>query len=73
MLPPDEWSGANAHISAADLIIVGGTSLAVYPASNLITYAPCPVVVINKGELVNKVNAKIVFTEGLAEVFENIQ
>ena len=72
MLPAKEWESANFHINNADLIIVGGTSLAVYPAASLLSYVNCPVVVINKGELVNKVDAKIVFTEGLAEVFNNI-
>ena len=73
MLPPDAWTKANSHIGAADLIIVGGTSLAVYPAANLVQCAPCPIVVINKGDLVNHLDAALVFNEGLAEVFSRIQ
>ena len=72
MLPAKAWESAQFHINNADLIIVGGTSLAVYPAASLLSYVTCPVVVINKGELVNKVDAQITFTEGLAEVFSNI-
>ncbi len=35
MLPEDSWDAALAHISKSDLVIVIGTSLEVYPASQL--------------------------------------
>ena len=37
-LDPDVLAGAVAHISRADMLIVGGTSLQVYPAAGLINY-----------------------------------
>ena len=37
-LPSDAWNGAVKALSAADLLIIAGTSLTVYPAANLINF-----------------------------------
>lgn len=37
-LPSDAWNGAVKALSAADLLIIAGTSLSVYPAANLINF-----------------------------------
>ena len=48
-LDPDTLEGAVRAISAADLLIVGGTSLVVYPAAGLLQYFRGKhLVVINK-------------------------
>ena len=48
-LDPDTLEGAVTAIAAADLLIVGGTSLAVYPAAGLLQYfRGRDLVVINK-------------------------
>ena len=48
-LDPDVLAGAVAHISRADMLIVGGTSLQVYPAAGLINYySGNKLVLINK-------------------------
>ena len=36
-LPADAWQGAEEAIAAADLLLVAGTSLAVYPAASLVS------------------------------------
>ena len=48
-MDPDTLEGAVKAIAAADLLIVGGTSLAVYPAAGLLQYfRGRDLVVINK-------------------------
>lgn len=48
-LDPDVLAGSVAHISRADMLIVGGTSLQVYPAAGLINYySGNKLVLINK-------------------------
>lgn len=47
-LPQDVVERATAAIAACDLLIVGGTSLTVYPAAGLIGYAKGKVVLVNK-------------------------
>lgn len=39
---------AVAAIGAADLVVVGGTSLTVHPAAGLLQFAHCPVVLVNR-------------------------
>lgn len=47
-LPQRVLDGAVKAISKCDLLIVGGTSLQVYPAAGLVRYAPGKIVLINK-------------------------
>ena len=47
-LPEEAFNRALAAIQACDLLIVGGTSLAVYPAAGLIRYCGGRLIVINR-------------------------
>ena len=46
--PEDAFDGALAAIRTSDLLIVGGTSLAVYPAAGIINYRGGRLLVINR-------------------------
>ncbi len=59
-----------AHIRDCDLLIVGGTSLNVYPAAGLIGYSKAPIVIINKTVTPYDKYAEVVVNQPIAEVFE---
>ena len=62
--------GAREAIMNADMLIVGGTSLAVYPAAGLIDwYRGSKLVLINKGDTAKDANADLVLRMGLGAVF----
>lgn len=56
------------HIRHSDLLIVGGTSLSVYPAAGLVRYARGPVVLINKSETPMDSSAALVIHAPIGEV-----
>ncbi len=57
------------HIRKADMLIIGGTSLAVYPAAGLIDYFRGKhLVVINKSTTVRDTGAHLVISEPIGEV-----
>ncbi len=61
-------------ISNADCLIVGGTSLTVYPAAGLIHYFNGDnIILINKSKTDYDKYAKIVFNESICEVFSKIK
>lgn len=61
-------SAVNA-ISSADLLIIGGTSLSVYPAASFIRYFSGEnIVLINRGETQMDSRATLVFRESIGEV-----
>ncbi len=61
--------GAINAIAGADLLIIGGTSLAVYPAASYIGYYKGEnIVLINKGETSFDKNADLVFRESIGKV-----
>ena len=63
-----------AAISEADVLIIGGTSLAVYPAAGFIDYfRGKELVVINKSETQKSVRASLVINEPIGEVFSRLQ
>lgn len=63
-------NGAVEAISKADMLIVGGTSLSVYPAAGLVQYFSGKyLVLINKTETSADKYADLVIREGIAEVF----
>lgn len=73
--PLDEGivSKAVDYISKADLLIVAGTSLTVYPASGLINYFRGDnLVLINKDKTSLDNMADLVINEPLGEVFKEI-
>lgn len=68
-LPERVFEEAFECISSADTVIVGGTSLNVYPAAGLLTYfRGRDLVLINKTRLAAK-GATLVFDEPIGEVF----
>ena len=65
-------AGAINHIRNADVLIIGGTSLAVYPAAGLIDYfRGDKLVVINKTPTSRDAHADLVIQAPIGEVFAN--
>ena len=61
-------------LSEADLLIVGGTSLAVYPAAGLINYFHGKyIVLINKSATSLDFKANLVFHESIGKVLSSIK
>ncbi len=61
--------GAINALSEADLLIIGGTSLAVYPAASYLSYfGGDNIVLINRGETSYDDRATLVFREKIGEV-----
>ena len=61
------------HIRAADLLIVGGTSLSVYPAAGLIQYfRGSRLVLINKSPTAYDGEAALLIPEKIGEVFSTL-
>lgn len=61
------------YLSQADLLIIGGTSLAVYPAAGLIHYFNGPnLVVINKGQTQRSTGANLTIDAPIGAVMEQI-
>ena len=72
-LNSDTLSKAIRFISEADMLIVGGTSLAVYPAAGLINYYNGNrLVLINKGTTGFDSRADLIIHRNIGEVFEKI-
>ena len=62
---------AIAHIANADMLIVGGTSLAVYPAASFVEYFRGKyIVMINKSETDFDSKANLVIKDSIGKVFE---
>lgn len=72
-LDSDTLYAAVDFISKADVLIVGGTSLAVYPAAGLINYYKGnKLVLINKSETPYDNRADLIIRESIGEVFKKI-
>ena len=72
-LNEDTIEGAIAAIYDADLLIVGGTSLTVYPAAGLIHYYRGKrLVLINRDETPFDSRANLVFHESLGSIFSQL-
>ena len=66
--------GAIRSIAAADLLIVGGTSLAVYPAAGLLQYFEGDaLVLINKGATPMDKNADLLIQQPIGQVLGSIK
>ncbi|MGN0493355.1 MAG: SIR2 family NAD-dependent protein deacylase, partial [Acutalibacteraceae bacterium] len=64
---------AASAISSADMLIIGGTSLAVYPAANFIRYFKGEnIVLINRDETRYDGMATLVYRESIGEVLEKV-
>ncbi len=71
-LKTEDIENAIREISAADTLIIGGTSLAVYPAAGLVGYFKGKyIVVINKSEL--SANADLVINDSIGKVLKEIK
>jgi NAD-dependent deacetylase len=71
-LDPAVWAAAAQDLAAADLLIIGGTSLSVYPAANLIDYFPGDqLVVVNRDGAGGGLRRQpsLVITEPIAQTF----
>jgi NAD-dependent deacetylase len=60
-------------IESADLLIIGGTSLVVYPAAGLVRYFRGKLVIINKSETSEDRRATLVINDSIGKVFEDIK
>jgi NAD-dependent deacetylase len=74
-LPSYAYDEAYTDLAEADLIIVGGTSLSVYPAASFIEEQVRfkKVVLINRDETSLDDQCELVFHESLGEVFSRIE
>ncbi len=62
------------YISNADMLIIGGTSLAVYPAAGLVDYYPGnKLVLVNKTPTPRDNMANLVLSESIGELFGKIK
>lgn len=62
-----------AYISHADMLIIGGTSLVVYPAAGLIDYyRGNKLVLINKGATSRDSQADLVISDSIGEVLGTV-
>jgi len=65
----DDMSRAINYISEADVLIIGGTSLVVYPAAGLVTYyRGDKLIIINKSETDNDSRARLIIRDGIGAV-----
>lgn len=72
-LPGDVLEKSIRAIQKADLLIVAGTSLTVYPAAGLVNYYPGNrLVLINRDETPYDRYADLVFHESMGRIFENL-
>jgi len=70
---------ATQIVATADILLIAGTSMTVYPAAYLYSYAPpqCPIYIINPAENNISINRKFTyiqkkFTEGMMVLIEKI-
>lgn len=73
-LDGDVLSRSVKHISEADVLIIGGTSLNVYPAAGLIDYFNGKyLVVVNKGAPARKVDGALYIDGKIGEIFSQLK
>ncbi|MBQ7682132.1 MAG: NAD-dependent protein deacylase [Oscillibacter sp.] len=72
-LDPDVMNKAIDAIERADLLIIGGTSLNVYPAAGMIHYYRGErLVLVNKSEVARPLNNALVIRDPIGEVFAQL-
>ncbi len=73
-LDMDIMQNSIRHIAAADMLIIGGTSLAVYPAAGLVDYyRGSRLVLINKSETPMDRRANLIFHDSIGAVLSEIK
>ena len=74
MLPEYDYNNGLYAISKADLLIVAGTSLTVYPASGMIDFFRGKnIVIINRDTTDYDNRATLIFHEDMKEIFEQLK
>jgi NAD-dependent deacetylase len=72
-LDMDVIESAVSYIKNADVLIIGGTSLAVYPAAGLIDYyTGDKLVVVNKSATPRDSQADLVVQGSIGEIFDQL-
>ena len=72
-LDPKVMNGAIDAIARADLLIIGGTSLNVYPAAGLIHYyRGNRLALVNKGEVAQSLSDALIIRDPIGEVFAQL-
>ncbi|MCL2120859.1 MAG: NAD-dependent protein deacylase [Clostridiales bacterium] len=72
-LDPLVLQQSERQLRQADLLIVGGTSLVVYPAAGLLQLYRGPLILINRTETPHDRRASMLIRESIGEVFEQIR
>jgi NAD-dependent deacetylase len=73
MLNEKVMHSAISYISKADVLIVGGTSLQVYPAAGLIEcYSGNKLVLINKSSTIHDKRADLVINDSIGETLDSL-
>ncbi|MDF7825943.1 Sir2 family NAD-dependent protein deacetylase [Pontiellaceae bacterium B12227] len=74
MLPEYDWTESVKAMSEADLVLVLGTSLTVYPAASLPGYRPwnAKLVIINRDPTTLDSEAQLVIHDDLCDVMESV-
>lgn len=67
-LDPDTLAGAAQAVEQADLLLVGGTSLAVYPAAGLLSHRTGGLILINRTATPYDAQADLVIHDSIGEV-----
>ena len=73
MLPDQEVYKADSYIRGAELLIVGGTSLAVWPAAGYVARFRGKLVIINRDETPYDSQADLVFHGSIGEVLGKVE
>lgn len=68
-LDQDIWAAAVDAVSACDLLLVGGTSLSVYPAAGLVGLCRGRLIVVNQTPTAADEDADLVLTDSIDTVF----
>lgn len=72
-LPQDEFDASIEHISKADMLIIGGTSLVVNPAASLVNcYKGNKLVLINKSSTPYDNKANLIINEKIGETLRRV-
>jgi NAD-dependent deacetylase len=72
-LNSDIMGRAEACLRQADLLIVGGTSLSVYPAAGLLAFYRGPLALINRSATPHDHRASLLIKENIGKVLEQIE
>lgn len=73
MLPDDAWNNSMAAVKEADMLIIAGTSLTVYPAAYIVEYFKGKyVVIINRDATPRDSKANLVIHDSFGEVMSQV-